>query len=78
MTHRHRELVELVVFFKDPQLGDRHLQRLNEFRAGQRVIIREAQDDNPAILDGNAYYLASGAFDCPTTSCCAAADSYQI
>src|SRR5207302_4750773 len=34
----------------DGQLRDRHLQRLNEFRAGQRAIIREVQDDNPARL----------------------------
>ena len=34
----------------DGQLRDRHLQRLSDFREGQRVVIREAQDDNPARL----------------------------
>jgi DtxR family Mn-dependent transcriptional regulator len=32
------------------QLTDRHLQRLCDFRAGQCVVIREAQDDNPERL----------------------------
>jgi DtxR family Mn-dependent transcriptional regulator len=32
------------------ELRRRDLCRLNEFRAGQTVIIREAQDDNPARL----------------------------
>jgi DtxR family Mn-dependent transcriptional regulator len=32
------------------QLTDRQLQRLCDFRAGQRVVIREAQDDNPERL----------------------------
>jgi DtxR family Mn-dependent transcriptional regulator len=32
------------------QLTSRDLRRLNEFRPGQRVLIREAQDDNPARL----------------------------
>jgi DtxR family Mn-dependent transcriptional regulator len=31
-------------------LSDRDLRRLNEFRPGQWVLIREAQDDNPARL----------------------------
>jgi DtxR family Mn-dependent transcriptional regulator len=34
----------------DGQMRDRRLQRLNEFRAGQLVVIREAQDDNPSRL----------------------------
>ena len=32
------------------QLTSRDLRRLNEFRPGQWVLIREAQDDNPARL----------------------------
>jgi DtxR family Mn-dependent transcriptional regulator len=32
------------------ELTQRELRRLNEFRDGQRVIIREVQDDNPARL----------------------------
>ena len=32
------------------KLPTRDLRRLNEFRPGQRVLIREAQDDNPARL----------------------------
>lgn len=32
------------------ELRRRELQRLSEFRAGQDVVIREAQDDNPARL----------------------------
>ena len=32
------------------ELRHRDLQRLCEFRAGQRVVIREAQDDNPDRL----------------------------
>jgi DtxR family Mn-dependent transcriptional regulator len=32
------------------ELRHRALQRLNEFRGGQTVVIREAQDDNPARL----------------------------
>lgn len=31
-------------------LERRNLKRLSEFRAGQKVVIREAQDDNPARL----------------------------
>jgi DtxR family Mn-dependent transcriptional regulator len=34
----------------DGQLSSRDFRRLNEFRAGQWVLIREAQDDNPARL----------------------------
>jgi DtxR family transcriptional regulator, Mn-dependent transcriptional regulator len=34
----------------DGQLTPRALRRLSEFRAGDRVLIREAQDDNPARL----------------------------
>jgi DtxR family Mn-dependent transcriptional regulator len=34
----------------DGQLTARNFRRLNEFRAGQWVLIREAQDDNPARL----------------------------
>jgi len=34
----------------DGQLRQRTLQRLNEFRSGQSVIIREVQDDNPLRL----------------------------
>ncbi len=34
----------------DGKLRNRTLQRLCEFRAGQTVIIREVQDDNPARL----------------------------
>lgn len=34
----------------DGRLHHRELQPLSEFRAGQSVIIREAQDDNPARL----------------------------
>jgi len=34
----------------DGQLSQRSLQRLSEFRAGQKIIIREVQDDNPARL----------------------------
>lgn len=32
------------------ELHHRTLHRLSEFRAGQRVLVREAQDDNPARL----------------------------
>ena len=32
------------------ELRHRNLQRLSDFRAGQTVIVREAQDDNPARL----------------------------
>jgi DtxR family Mn-dependent transcriptional regulator len=32
------------------EMRSRSLKRLNEFRAGDRVAIREAQDDNPARL----------------------------
>ena len=32
------------------ELRTRDLKRLSEFRAGQRVTVREAQDDNPARL----------------------------
>lgn len=32
------------------ELRRRELRRLSEFRAGDRVVIREAQDDNPARL----------------------------
>ncbi len=32
------------------ELRRRELQRLSEFRAGQTVVVREAQDDNPARL----------------------------
>jgi DtxR family Mn-dependent transcriptional regulator len=32
------------------ELRHRNLQRLCEFRDGQRIVIREAQDDNPARL----------------------------
>ena len=32
------------------EMRSRVLKRLNEFRAGDRVVIREAQDDNPARL----------------------------
>jgi DtxR family Mn-dependent transcriptional regulator len=35
---------------REGQLTQRHLQPLNAFRAGQRVVIREAQDDNPERL----------------------------
>jgi DtxR family Mn-dependent transcriptional regulator len=35
---------------REGRLAERALQRLSEFRAGQRVIIREAQDDNPDRL----------------------------
>jgi DtxR family transcriptional regulator, Mn-dependent transcriptional regulator len=35
---------------REGRLAERHLQRLCEFRAGQRVVIREAQDDNPDRL----------------------------
>jgi DtxR family Mn-dependent transcriptional regulator len=35
---------------EDGQLSARDFRRLNEFRAGQWVLIREAQDDNPARL----------------------------
>ena len=31
-------------------LPQRNLQRLSEFRGGQRAVIREVQDDNPARL----------------------------
>lgn len=34
----------------DGQLTRRDFRRLSEFRPGQRVLIREAQDDNPARL----------------------------
>jgi DtxR family Mn-dependent transcriptional regulator len=34
----------------DGELSHRDFRRLNEFRAGQWVLIREAQDDNPARL----------------------------
>ena len=34
----------------DGQLTSRDLRRLSEFRPGQWVLIREAQDDNPARL----------------------------
>jgi DtxR family Mn-dependent transcriptional regulator len=34
----------------DGQLPPRALRRLSEFRPGERVLIREAQDDNPARL----------------------------
>lgn len=34
----------------DGQLQQRELQPLSEFRAGQSVVVREAQDDNPARL----------------------------
>ena len=32
------------------ELRQRNLQRLSEFRDGQRVVVREAQDDNPQRL----------------------------
>src|SRR5437868_3674456 len=32
------------------ELRHRDLRRLSEFRGGQKVVIREAQDDNPARL----------------------------
>jgi DtxR family Mn-dependent transcriptional regulator len=32
------------------ELRSRHLSRLSEFRGGDRVVIREAQDDNPQRL----------------------------
>jgi DtxR family Mn-dependent transcriptional regulator len=35
---------------REGQLTHRHLQRLCDFPAGQRVVIREAQDDNPERL----------------------------
>jgi DtxR family Mn-dependent transcriptional regulator len=35
---------------REGQLTQRHLQRLCDFRAGQRILIREAQDDNPERL----------------------------
>ncbi|HXG08458.1 MAG TPA: metal-dependent transcriptional regulator [Gemmataceae bacterium] len=35
---------------REGQLLDRDLQPLNQFQTGQRVIIREAQDDDPARL----------------------------
>jgi DtxR family Mn-dependent transcriptional regulator len=35
---------------REGQLKQRELQRLCDFRAGQHVIIREAQDDNPGRL----------------------------
>jgi DtxR family Mn-dependent transcriptional regulator len=35
---------------REGTLVHRHLQPLSEFRAGQRVLIREAQDDNPDRL----------------------------
>ncbi len=35
---------------REGQLTPRQLQRLCDFRAGQRVVIREAQDDNPERL----------------------------
>jgi DtxR family transcriptional regulator, Mn-dependent transcriptional regulator len=34
----------------DGQLRHRDLKRLSEFRDGQRVVVREVQDDNPARL----------------------------
>jgi DtxR family Mn-dependent transcriptional regulator len=34
----------------DGRLAARDLRRLNEFRAGQWVLVREVQDDNPARL----------------------------
>lgn len=34
----------------DGKMHDRQLQKLSEFRAGQEIIIREVQDDNPARL----------------------------
>jgi len=34
----------------DGQLSQRTLHRLSEFRAGQKIVIREVQDDNPARL----------------------------
>jgi DtxR family Mn-dependent transcriptional regulator len=35
---------------REGELAERKLQRLSHFRAGQTVIIREAQDDNPERL----------------------------
>src|SRR5262245_15666385 len=35
---------------REGALADRHLRPLSEFRAGDRVVIREAQDDNPERL----------------------------
>lgn len=35
---------------REGQLTQRHLRPLGDFRAGQRVVIREAQDDNPQRL----------------------------
>jgi DtxR family Mn-dependent transcriptional regulator len=35
---------------REGQLTERQLQRLSHFRAGQSVVIREAQDDNPERL----------------------------
>jgi DtxR family Mn-dependent transcriptional regulator len=35
---------------REGTLAHRHLQPLSQFRAGQRVAIREAQDDNPERL----------------------------
>jgi DtxR family Mn-dependent transcriptional regulator len=35
---------------REGQITQRHLQRLSQFRAGQSVVIREVQDDNPDRL----------------------------
>jgi DtxR family Mn-dependent transcriptional regulator len=35
---------------REGRLAERQLQRLCDFRAGQRVVIREVQDDNPERL----------------------------
>jgi DtxR family Mn-dependent transcriptional regulator len=35
---------------RDGELAPRRLSRLSDFRAGDRVLIREVQDDNPARL----------------------------
>jgi DtxR family Mn-dependent transcriptional regulator len=35
---------------REGQLTHRQLQRLCDFRSGQRIVIREAQDDNPERL----------------------------
>ena len=35
---------------RDGQIVARHLRRLSDCRAGERITIREAQDDNPARL----------------------------
>jgi len=39
-----------VIPTSDGKMTQRDLQRLNEFRAGQMIVIREVQDDDPARL----------------------------